>query len=138
MGSHQCEYCYVLDEEGYQLIKEDNIFVPSSTGDITLIFPDGKAYTMPDMILHYIHDHGWKPSEDFIISVMDCDIDLVITERLQTKGLEEPTPVSIGYLEGDFEQGAVPVWFKEKLELLLVKAIEENGWKTQLRRPEHP
>jgi hypothetical protein len=87
---------------------------------------------MPDMILHYIKDHGWLPPWEFIDDVMNHD--LVGGRRLQTKG-PMPQPVQIGYLKGPYIQGLVPVGFVEKLEQLMCRVNElDYGYPVQYRR----
>ena len=80
MGFHICEYCGNA----------------TSSGDVILEFEEGTIYKMPDMILHYIADHGWVPDAGFMNDVM-C-LNLVNGKRLQTKGFKEP--VKVGYLSG--------------------------------------
>jgi len=80
MGFHICEYCKDA----------------TSSGDVILEFEEGTIYKMPDMILHYIADHGWVPDAGFMNDVMN--LNLSKGTRFQTKGIKEPTRV--GYLSG--------------------------------------
>jgi len=53
MGFHPCRWCE--DREDADSL---NKYSRYSSGDVTLIFPNGDAWEMPDMILHYVADHG--------------------------------------------------------------------------------
>ena len=83
---------------------------------------------MPDMILHYIADHGWQPPAEFIDDVMNHQF--VDGQRLQTKSVVRP--VKIAYLSGPFKRGPVPDGFVEKLESLMHLAAGQ-GMRVQYR-----
>ncbi|MFA6097780.1 MAG: hypothetical protein WC788_09240 [Candidatus Paceibacterota bacterium] len=119
MGFHVCEYC-----------KKDrkNKHYNTSSGDVTLHFDSGRSYVMPDMILHYIVDHGWVPPKSFVDDVVNNKV--VESGRVQMRGGGGPTPV--GYLKGPFETGSVPRGFVEKLEILMA-AAEQNGYRMQTK-----
>lgn len=127
MGMHPCKYCYT--EQGY-IDNPDRVYDPSSTGDITLVFPNGDTFEMPDMILHYVFDHQWLPPREFIADVMAYEASEVETERLQTKGLMmiEPVYMKIAYLEGDYPTGPVSDEFKARLVALIEKAAADYPW----------
>lgn len=110
MGFHLCPFCTPTSVRKYS---------NSSSGDVILGFASGRDYEMPDMILHYIGDHGYLPSAIFVEDVMGGK--LVIATRLQTKGIVQ----EIGYLEleGDFQKGEVPSGFVEKLEQMMLGAV---------------
>lgn len=93
MGFHVCEYC-----------KSD-----TSSGDVTIRMKSGKIWQVPDMILHYVADHNYRPPHEFVNDILDSEV--VGGERIQTKGLEEP--VKIGYLSGPIES----VWNNEKFAI---------------------
>lgn len=114
MGFHACEYCPTGGQGRYNHL---------SSGDVTLIFDSGCVWEMPDMILHYIADHGWQPPAEFVDDVMNCK--LIGGERLQTKS--PVTPTKIAYLNGPFTQGPVPNGFVEKLESLMHQAAREGN-----------
>lgn len=115
MGFHVCEYCSG-GEKGSQ-------FKNTSSGDVVLVFDSGRIWQMPDMILHYVADHSWKPPDEFIEDVMHGQFSG--GERFQTKGI--PTPVSIAYLSGFFEKGSVPTGFLERLKSLMEQADQGRG-----------
>jgi hypothetical protein len=110
MGWHECEYC------SHESAKK-NAFNHLSSGDVTLIFTNGRAWQMPDMILHYVGDHNWLPPQKFISDIMNEE--LARQERIQTRGLREDNLFQvqrIGYLSGPLATGNVPVGFLERLE----------------------
>lgn len=53
MGIHICGFC--TDE--------------SSSGDVQLDFSSKRSWIMPDMILHYIAEHDFRPPDEFIEDV---------------------------------------------------------------------
>lgn len=117
MGFHICDYCKPGDSNRYSNL---------SSGDVTLRFDSGNTWEMPDMILHYIADHGFRPPLEFIEDVMNGTV--IGSERAQTKGL----PRKVGYLSGDYVEGDIPAGFVEKLEALMVVA-EKSGNRIQYR-----
>lgn len=120
MGIHVCAYVHVGE-----------VWYPdTSSGDVVLKFSSGRAWEMPDMILHYIRDHNFLPPAEFIDDVMNHVY--VGGERYQTKSLDTSRPVMVGYLTGAFEIGNVPSYFVEKLESLMSKS-ERDGMRRQTR-----
>jgi hypothetical protein len=117
MGFHICEFCLPG-----AVTRHHN----TSSGDVTLMFDNGHAWEMPDMILHYIADHNWLPPEEFIKDVMERE--LVAASRLQTKA----PATRIAYLSGPFVAGEVPAGFVEKLQRLMRQA-EIAGSRIQYR-----
>ena len=57
MGPHACELCQFQPEYGIA-----NIFVP---------YQDN-IYVAPELIVHYIAAHRYKPPQVFVDAVMDC------------------------------------------------------------------
>lgn len=82
MGFHVCHLC-----------NND-----ASSGDITLRFSSGRAWVMPDMILHYIAEHGYMPPKEFQEDIWTST--MVESERIQTKGLQNE-PAKVGYLDSE-------------------------------------
>lgn len=118
MGSHICSEC------GVESVGR-NKYVMSSSGDVGLLFTNGHRWVMPDMILHYVGDHGWQPPETFVDDVMNGQF--ASGDRRQTRGVVDVlkelrgcTPV--GYLEGRIVRGSVPTDFVKKLEALMQQA----------------
>ena len=109
MGWHECTYPH----------DKQSIFCHQSSGDVTLRFANGRAWVMPDMILHYVADHKWLPPTAFVDDVMT--VDCTGGERRQTRGGPMVQPVSVGYLSGSFQTGQVSDGFLERLEALMLK-----------------
>lgn len=107
MGFHVCEYCRQA----------------TSSGDVTMSFSTGRTWVMPDMILHYVRDHGYLPPAEFIEDVMWSDY--TGGDRAQTRGASAPQMV--GYLSGEYESGAVPEGFVEELGALMQRASTEGN-----------
>lgn len=112
MGFHVCEYCTADDRKA-----------ETSSGDVTLSFANGRKYVMPDMIQHYVRDHGFKPPQNFVDDVLNSEF--VGGSRTQTRSVTEPEKV--GYLSGNFERGSVPEQFLTKLEELMREAAANGG-----------
>jgi hypothetical protein len=108
MGQHDCLFCTV----------DNGHYSRHSSGDVTLRFSSGRAWRFPDMVLHYLADEKWMPSQEFIDDVMNHEC--TGGERSQTRCVSAD-PVSIGYLEGSFPKGNVPAGFIKKLEELMIK-----------------
>ncbi len=53
-GSHVCELCHQVSGNGVGMIKGKN-----------------KSYAFPQMIIHYIRDHNYKPPQEFIDLIMN-------------------------------------------------------------------
>lgn len=126
MGSHICESCSPESGQSYQdrsRPKSGNRFNHLSSGDVTLEFDNGNSYRMPDMILHYVADHGWRPPQNFMSDVMNRR--LTSARREQTRGAAGGHNMSVGYLnQSDVRngQGSTPHGFVERLEALMNQA----------------
>lgn len=142
MGMHPCAYCYpnLYTGRGEGGVEREPSpepkyrYAPSSTGDVEIyITVHGHEYkfAVPDMILHYIHDHKYSPCPDFIDAILYGTVTEVI--RMQTKGLEmdldantrlfrEHGYIPVGYLHGEFQTGEVPEGFVEKLQKIMESA----------------
>lgn len=121
MGKHFCKYCGGNPPENL-------LFEPESSGDVTLEFANGNVYQVPDMILHYLADHGWQPPAEFAEDVMKGQF--VGGERWQTKSSHLKNKV--GYLKGPFPTGRVPDRFVLRLQSLMRRA-GKSGKRVQMR-----
>lgn len=122
MGFHICQWCGDLNTD------RSNRFSHLSSGDVTLYFRSGNKWQMPDMILHYVADHGWVPPLEFIDDVMNSEY--AGGERIQYRSMT--FPVRIGYLTEDFVPGEVPEGFVEKL-LYLMSSAANDGHRLQTK-----
>lgn len=57
-GSHECDLCR-FDSES---LGSANLFIPG----------DGTIYVSPELIVHYINAHGYRPPEVFCRAVLAC------------------------------------------------------------------
>lgn len=127
MDFHSCEYCKkAMDEEGKDRVAHvrPRRYHPISSGDITLRLNNGATYIVPDMILHYICDHSWRPPQRFINDVLDRPF-------IHTSVPLPPSPPPrIGYLHAsdlELNQGSVPLLFVARLEIILHEAVQCDG-----------
>lgn len=124
MGFHICGAC-----KGSSISRR---FPNTSSGDVNLSFTNGRRWVMPDMILHYVADHGWQPPADFVADVMNGT--LKTGGRRQTRGADNvfENATRMGYLEGAISTGSVPSGFAEKLESLMQQA-SDGGMRAQTK-----
>lgn len=107
MGFHVCEYCQ----------KSGEAKPATSSGDVTLSFSNGKQYMVPDMLPHYVSQHGFCPPEQFVSDVLNTEF--TGGSRRQTRSV----PEQVGYLSGEFVRGPVPEIFLEKLKRVMEIAV---------------
>ena len=112
MGFHLCRLCSSAVRAGHR-------YPWTSSGDVTLRFEGGASWQMPDMILHYVADHGWHPPKEFVADVM-LGV-LAGGQRVQTRSW----PKRVGYLsEAAILGESVPEGFVEKLAALMKQASD--------------
>jgi hypothetical protein len=58
MGFHPCSLC----PEGRQRAGLRNLLVPT----------ERLLYVAPELIAHYVEDHGYQPPEEFVAAVLAC------------------------------------------------------------------
>jgi len=58
MGSHACELCQFDGQNG-----RVNLFIPAD---------DGVIYVCPELIVHYVNAHSYRPPEPFCQAVLTC------------------------------------------------------------------
>lgn len=109
MGFHTCEYC------------EDPSTAATSSGDVLLVFQSGRAWVMPDMISHYVEEHGWRPPSAFVDDVMNSSLLEGDHDRRKTQAAK------IAYLKGDIELGGTPPAFPLRLRQFVEKAMKAGN-----------
>lgn len=62
MGHHECEFC--IDEGKYKGRAQ------SSSEKVLIDKENNIEYKFPEMLFHYIEEHGYQPPEDFVLFVM--------------------------------------------------------------------
>jgi hypothetical protein len=72
-GLHRCEFCSVGDS-GWgpptSASDEDGEFIVGGA-EIRVTSKSGTTYAAPDMIIHYVTDHGYMPSREFLAALRD-------------------------------------------------------------------
>jgi hypothetical protein len=58
MGVHECSLC----PEGKEAVGASNVMIPT----------ERLIYIAPELVVHYIEDHGYRPPQEFIDAVMIC------------------------------------------------------------------
>ena len=58
MGFHECSLC----PEDRQRTGIDNLLVPTRE----------LLYVAPELVVHYIEDHGYRPPDQFLVAVQTC------------------------------------------------------------------
>lgn len=58
MGFHRCSLCL----EGQRKVGYHNLLIPTNQ----------LLYVAPQLVIHYIEDHGYQPPQEFIEAVMAC------------------------------------------------------------------
>lgn len=68
-GLHRCEFCVRPAGSGRQpptsSRDEDGEFIVGGA-EIRVAGPSDVTFAAPDMIIHYVTDHGYKPPEEFL------------------------------------------------------------------------
>ena len=118
MGFHICEYCRAEGAERPVM----------SSGDVRMTFINGHSYVVPDMILHYVRSHDYLPPAPFVQDVMQ--VEMVTDTRAQAKAAGRSE--TVGFLKGNYPQGAAPAGFTDRLHILMQTAANA-GERTQYR-----
>lgn len=82
MGFHTCMYC-----------RNAGVVPETSSGDVVLAFLGGEVFRVPDMLPHYILEHGYVPPPEFCSAVMTGTLEAVNPHRPRRE------PKRVGYLE---------------------------------------
>ena len=129
MSFRKCEYCNGGDRDYRSRVlvsRTVRAYSNTSSRDLVLIFSGGGAYQVPEIIIHYVADHGWRPPEKFIADVMQRQI-LPPSTAPQQPFSTLITLQNVGYLRGDDlskSRGPVPEGFVGALAQILKKARE--------------
>lgn len=72
-GWHACPLCprsAGTDPVPYPLVISDpRGDFPVGHGEIRVLGPSGRRYAAPEMIIHYVEEHGYRPPQDFVDGV---------------------------------------------------------------------
>jgi len=68
-GFHSCEFCRT---SGWgQLAERDGVQLRLGSAEIRVAGRSGVTYACPDMIYHYVKDHGYGPPQEFIDALLE-------------------------------------------------------------------
>lgn len=97
--------------------ERDHKYLRTEEGESTLKFSNGHVWTFPNLILHYIHDHNWRPPEGFVEDVLNTKLTSVLPSS------QKIFHQRIGFLsEEDLIDEDIPEGLVEKLEDLISQA----------------
>jgi len=76
-GLHQCNLC--PPDQATTWVEPTTIRGSAADyvvggAEIRVLSRDGTVYASPDMIIHYVESHGYRPPEEFIEAVLASDI----------------------------------------------------------------
>lgn len=65
-GYHYCEHCAMEDIE----VRQGDNRIMLGSAEIWIPVGDGRVFVAPNLIIHYVRDHGYLPPAEFIDAVM--------------------------------------------------------------------
>jgi hypothetical protein len=68
-GYHSCELC--RDHQMGWVVQRGDVKLTLGSAEIRAPGGRGVEYACPDLIYHYIQDHGYKPPQDFVDAVLN-------------------------------------------------------------------
>ena len=68
-GFHACEYCD-LGADSIPSINWEGELLKFGYSEIRVFSQDGKVYSAPNLIFHYIMEHNYAPPQEFVDAVM--------------------------------------------------------------------
>ncbi len=68
-GFHLCQFCNVPTETVPTIQRGDEVF-KAGYAEIRVFGKDDIEYASPDLIYHYINEHGYLPPQEFIDAVL--------------------------------------------------------------------
>jgi hypothetical protein len=72
-GFHRCTLCgdYEL-ATGPLIVESESGPFPVGSAEVRVRSPTGVRYSAPDMIIHYVEAHQYRPPDDFIAAVLNA------------------------------------------------------------------
>ena len=70
-GYHICTYCPDTDTE-FVVETLEGRALHLGSAEIWVLGNDDTVFCAPNLIVHYVRDHGYKPPDDFVDAVMRC------------------------------------------------------------------
>lgn len=92
-----------------------------NAGDVVLVFDNGAVYKMPDIVLHYIADHGWLPAPDVTLTIHRA-------RYIEGQRGKATKYKRIGYLGHPVQVGFATGGFRQKLEAIFALAKQNGDW----------
>lgn len=69
-GYHSCDFCGLRQKTFPLLVKRGAEEIKLGYAEIRVFGKNNKVYAAPNLVFHYITEHGYKPPDEFIQSVM--------------------------------------------------------------------
>jgi hypothetical protein len=70
-GRHPCLFCSTLEDPA--LVNAESAFIGEymvGNGEIYVGDADGRWYAAPNLVIHYVEAHGYRPPDEFIAAVL--------------------------------------------------------------------
>ena len=83
-GIHMCRLCPPMSF-GFHMIQTDGRQTILGSAEIRLA-GEAETYASPDLILHYVMEHGYRPPDDFITAVLMLETGLPCDQWSLTRG----------------------------------------------------
>ncbi|MGW1468889.1 DUF7919 family protein [Streptomyces sp. NPDC002308] len=84
-GYHYCTLCTEMRER-FGVSGAGNARFRLGSAEIRVVSDSGQLYVAPNLVLHYIADHGYRPPEEFLAAVRDE------ARRREAGGADAPPP----------------------------------------------
>jgi len=72
-GSHGCEFCQP-PHRGLLSVTRGAETLKLSSAEIRVFRADGRVYAAPDLIYHYVTQHGYCPPPEFVSAMLECPL----------------------------------------------------------------
>lgn len=69
-GFHACPFCRRSDPQTPVVVSRNKVTLKLGSAEIRVFSPDGKIYSSPNLIYHYVTEHHYQPPPDFIEAVL--------------------------------------------------------------------
>ncbi|MFN0130191.1 MAG: hypothetical protein ACKV19_26300 [Verrucomicrobiales bacterium] len=71
-GYHECNICGLLERQRVQVNGQTFLL---GAAEIWIPTESGRVFAAPDLLLHYIEGHAYKPPDEFIAAALDHSFD---------------------------------------------------------------
>lgn len=132
-GFHVCDLCDVQAFD-MQVVSYEGRRVHVGNGEVCVQGPDGRWYTAPTLVAHYVLTHHYSPPEQFISGVLKAaetipSIDAEELSQLAALSISERFELCIDLLERENKTLANP-WVARVINSLstMRSALAPKGW----------